>query len=812
MSNQDQATPEPTDRKRRPRRRRRIGLWSLITVAVLMLAVAGVGLSLMGTPVAVPDWLRGKLVERLNRDAGPVRIDLGKVVVLVEDSWTPRLRLHDVRFSQRATGTPIAALSRVGGVLALEPLLRGELRPKRVRLGGAHLALRRDEDGTIDLALGGAGAVAIADVVGAIDVALQAPALSLLEEVSAENVTVRYEDARAGRAWNVDGGRIGLTREGDAVRLRGDFSLLGARDYATNLELGFTSRLGESAAQLAILVEDMPADEIAGQSPALAWLGALEAPISGALRVAVDKVGGLGPLDASLHIGKGVLKPNETVKPVGFSSARAYFTYVPDQQTIRFTELSLDSKWGRLRAEGQALLVGAESGWPTELQAQIRMRDIVANPAGFYPEPIELDGVYAAMRLKLDPFELSLGELVLRDLGQRLVMRGTLSAVETGWDVVLDGEMDGLSYQRLVQLWPEAVKENTRRWVAENVTAGQLSDIQLALRAHPESEPDLHLNFAYSGLATRFVKGMPPIEEASGMASLAGDRFAIAADAGTVRAAQGGEIDIAGTSFIVPDVTIERGPALAKLRLESTITAALSLLDAEPLTLLQKAGQPVDLAQGRARLEGQLDFLLKKKLAPEDIVYAVRGSLHDVESDRLVENRVLRAETLEVSADPDGVAVSGRARLGEVPVTGSWHSAFGAEAGGKSHVTGQITLSQAFMDEFGIDLPPGSVGGEAQADLRLDLDKGAGGSFAITSDLRGLRLGLSQLSWTKPAATAGSLRIEGRLGTPPRIDVIALDAADSRRGARSGCARMASFSGRISRRCGLAGGSMRRWP
>ncbi|EAP75076.1 AsmA-like C-terminal region-containing protein [Roseovarius nubinhibens] len=777
MTDQDTATPEPKDRPPRQRRRRRIGLWSMISVAVLMLAAAGVMLSLMGTPVTVPDWLRVKVVERLNRDAGPVRIDLGRAVVMVEEGWTPRLRLHDVRFSHRDSGAPIAAVSRVSGVLAMEPLLRGELRPKRVRLGGAHLSLRRDEDGAIDLALGGARAVAIAEVVASIDMALQTPALSQLTDVSADNVTLRYEDARAGRAWNVDGGRIGLSREGDALRLRGDFSLLGARDYATNLELGFSSRIGESAAQLSILVEDMPADEIAGQSPALAWLGALEAPISGALRVAVDKVGGLGPLDASLHIGQGVLKPNDAVKPVGFSSARAYFTYTPQSQTIRFTELSLDSKWGRLRAEGQALLVGAESGWPTELQSQIRLRDIVVNPAGYYPEPIALDGVNATMRLKLDPFELSLGELVLRDLGQRLVMRGTLSAVEAGWDVVLDGEMDGLSHERLLQLWPEAVKENTRRWVAENVSAGELSDIQLAVRLHPDAPPGVHLNFAYSGLQTQFVKGMPPIEEASGMASLYGDRFAIAADAGFVTAAQGGKIDIAGTSFIVPDVTIERGPALAKLKLDSSITAALSLLDSEPLHLLQKAEQSVDLAEGRAQLEGQLDFLLKKKLAPEDIVYAMRGHLHDVHSDTLVEGRELRAETLDLAADPDGIAVSGQARLGQVAVNGTWRSAFGEEAGGRSQVSGKITLSQDFVEEFGIDLPAGSVSGQSQADLSLSLNKNKGGSFSIASNLQGLGLRLDQLSWVKPAGTGGSLRIEGQLGTPPRIDVIALEAA-----------------------------------
>ncbi|QYX56349.1 hypothetical protein K1T73_15020 [Roseovarius sp. SCSIO 43702] len=769
-------TAEGRSRARRGGRGRKIGLLSLLSVSFLVLAGALLVLSYLGTPIVVPDWLHARIIERINEETGGVEVEMGEVVVVVEQGWQPRIELHDVAFSQRG-GQPIAALAELSGTVALKPLLRGELQPKVIRVSGAALALRRDADGKINLALGGGmGDVQLAEVIARIDRAMTRPGLATLREVQADNITLRYEDARAGRAWNVDGGSLGLLREGEELRLGGDFTLLGARAYPTRLGMSFASRIGEAAAEVSVNIEDMPADEIAGQSPAMAWLGALEAPISGALRAQVDEDGRLGPLNATLQIGEGVLKPNDAVQPVAFTGARTYFTYDPRENALRFEDVSIDSKWGRVRAEGQAFLIGAETGWPTELQAQMRLRDIEMNPMDFYPEPVRLDAASMDMRLNLDPFELTVGELTLQDQGQRLVLAGTLRAVEAGWDLAVDAEMDALSHARLVELWPATVKANTRDWLVENIEKGQLSDIQLAVRSDPGEVPDAYINFAYHDLTTKFVKEMPPIREGAGQASLYGNRFAITATEGYVEPAQGGRIDIAGTSFIIPDAGIRRGPAVALVKIDSTITAALSLLNSDPVNLMDKAGQPVTLAEGRATLEGRLDFLLKPQLQTEEIVFDVKGRLRDLRSETLVEGRTLTAETLDLRADGEGLRVEGAARLGQVPFEGEFATPLTKQAEGGSRVTGTVILSQGFVDEFGIGLPPGSITGQAEGEITVDLRDGGAGDFVLNSDLRGLGMRLSQLNWSKPAASGGSLRVEGRLGQPPAIDRVALDA------------------------------------
>ena len=70
--------------------------------------------------------------------------------------------------------------------------------------------------------------------------------------------------------------------------------------------------------------------------------------------------------------------------------------------------------------------------------------------------------------------------------------------------------------KRLMQVWPESVKDKTRSWIADNVRQADLRDLQVAIRATPGTAPDVFLGFDFSGLETRFMKKMPVIKEASG--------------------------------------------------------------------------------------------------------------------------------------------------------------------------------------------------------------------------------------------------------------------------------------------------------
>ena len=77
----------------------------------------------------------------------------------------------------------------------------------------------------------------------------------------------------------------------------------------------------------------------------------------------------------------------------------------------------------------------------------------------------------------------------------------------------------------------------------------------------------------------------------------------------------------------MPDVTAKTAMAAITLSTDSSLTAALSLLDLPPFHFMTTAAQPVDLGEGRAPLTTKLQMPLQQKIALKDVDYDVSGTV-----------------------------------------------------------------------------------------------------------------------------------------------------------------------------------------
>ena len=755
-------------------------LWTTAVLASLAGAVAAALLWSLGRPIAAPDWLHDRIEARIAEALPGMDIAFSELIFILDEGWAPRIRLHDVSVSEPG-GAPVMTLGDLEAGVSGQALLRGQLEPGRLRLSGARLLLRRMADGSFDLAFGDAlppieQAPNPAALLEGLDSLLNQPRLAGLRVIDADNLGLRYEDARTGRAWQVDGGRIELRRNGDTLSLRSDLALLSGYDYATSLSLSYVGQLGTSSARIGVTFEDMTASDLASQSSALAWLGVVRAPISGAMRMSVDDNGTLGPLSVALQIGAGAVQPDDQARPIPFEAARAYMTFTPQTGRLQFDDLSVRSKWVTARAEGRATIEDMTDGWPASLLGQFRITDITANPAELYETPIELEEALLDFRLKLEPFELTLGQLTLFDRGRRLLLDGRVGVTAAGWDLAVNGSMDGVLPERVLEIWPERLVPNTRNWIAENVHSARLHDVQLGYRRSPDGTDKLHLAFAFDRANVTYARAMPQLNDAAGQASLTDRRFVISATQGRVTPPSGGSLEAAGASFIIPAVGIRPTPAQVRLAARGSITAALSLLDSPNLRFLEKAGRPVDLAAGQAEVTALIDIPLKQHLGPEELRFAASARLRDVTSDAIVPGHVLRADAMEVKADSDTLSIGGAGRLGAVPFDAVWSTALRDNPRAQSRVAGAVTLSQGFVDEFRIGLPPGTFNGAGQGQILLDLERDRAPAFSLTSDLAGLGISVPQLGWSLPQSGRGAFEIAGTLGTPVAVSRIALEA------------------------------------
>jgi len=775
----------PTEAPPAPPRRRhwslRAALWLAAAALVLSAALVLAALALTGRPLTAPDWVTDRVETRVNaalEGTGRLRID--RIVLQVSQAGVPRISLRDVRLYD-AGGAEVAQLNDMGAALSVEALRERRLQPDTLRLAGAQAVLRRRADGRFDLSFGGGGNASTGDLATAlaeVEKGFAEGPLSEIRRIVATDLTLSVEDARSRRIWQVTGGTLELENAPGAVEVTADFEVFNGTEDLAATRITFTRDKRSGEVRIAARFENAAAGDIAAQSPALAFLGLLEAPISGAVRGALGPDGTLASLDGSLEIGAGALTPGgaEESGEIAFDGARAYFAYDPAEQRLSFSELSFRSGAGSINASGQAYLREFREGWPGALLGQFTLSDMRLDPPGLFAEPVDLASGAVDFRLRLDPFSLDIGQLVLRDGGERLIARGGAEPAAGGWHARLDLEMASATKERVLALWPPALIPKTRKWLTENVRAGELRDIRAAIRLAPGEAPVTSLGWNIADAEVRYIKTLPPIRDASGYATIQDHVFTLVVEEGEVEAPQGGAISAAGSVVRIKDVRVRPGDMEVQLRTRSSATAALSLLNLPPFAILSKSTLTPGVAEGEAVIEADIGFNMKRPVKVEDVDFAVAGTLTDVVSDSLVAPRRLRAESLRLTASPRSVEIGGALQLGEARAEGSWQQLLGPGHGGSSRIDGVAVLDEAFMQEFGLDLPPGTLSGAGRGQFEVALARGESPAFSLTSDLNALGLSIPGIGWSKPRNATGRLEIAGSLGAVPKISTLEFSA------------------------------------
>ncbi len=773
---ENQPAPEPVGK---PRRRLCGWLFWLRAVFVVCLtpvifaAVAGV--MMINREITAPTWVVTQIETRAAQVLDGAKLEFGSITARIGRDLHPHVRLVDTKLFDR-DGVMLTRVRAAEGQMSPRGLLFDHaVLMQNVRLIGAQVNLRRARDGTVAVALAsGAAEVgqarSVPQLLDQLDQVFEHQQLSALETVTAEGVIVNFDDARAQRSWVVDGGAFALDLRGGETSLRGNLSLLSGRAGVTTVNLSYSSPRGSKAAQLAVNIDDAIASDIAAQSPALTWLRDVEAPISAALRTQLDEDGALGPLSATLEIGQGALQPNEATAPVQFNAAKAYLTYNPVRDSIAFSEVVLDTEWGRLRADGTAYLREISDGLPGALLGQFQFRDVSLNPMGFYETAPTIENAEVDFRLRFDPFQVELGQMVVSDGELRVLSHGTLIAQADGWHGAFDANVNEIDPAQLLTFWPPEVKPKTRNWIAENLSQGRLINGNVGLRVSPDQPRDFALGFEFAEAEIRFLRQMPLITDGAGVASIIDRKFVVTLDQGQIVPPEGGVLDVTGTSFTVLDTRQKPADGQVDLVADGSITSVLSLLNQPPLSFLDKANRPVTLADGQAHVSGQIALPLVRGVQLEAIDLDLMAEMRAVQSDQLVPGRSLRAGRLDVVANNTGLTIEGPVQLGAARAIGQWQQQFGAAHQGQSRVTANVALTQSFLDEFNIALPAGMVTGGGRADIAIDLAAGAAPAFTLTSDLRGLRLALPAIGWSKSGSQDGALLVSGSLGSVPQVD------------------------------------------
>lgn len=675
--------------------------------------------------------------------------------------------------------TPVLEMSELESSLSLGSLLLGEVRPKTLGLSGLFLDVKRDVDGGLGISLAGEAASVdaannemLATYLGAFDL----PALSSLETVSVDAITLQYDDLRAQRSWTVDGGRFRMSVKKDEIDLFGDLALLAGGASVATLEANALISRITPAVQFGVSFDEMPAADLASQQASLVWLALLDAQISGSMRGGFDDNGNPLPIAAALKIGEGVLRPTEATRPIPFRAMESYFNYNPRSDNIRFDQISVDSDWISGSANGHASLELGANGLPNEFSVEINAPQLTSTQSGPWQRDMAFTENRLAFEMQVQPFRLLLRDATTSYQTAKLAASGSVLGGPSGWEVSIGAYASDMDHNQLLSLWPVQTAENTRTWLETNVRGARYSGTQLSLVAKPSQPASLAVEADVRDAVITYASLMSPARQVSGKLVLDNTRFAAEVESGIIFTDGPRGIDAKGTRFVVPDVSDKDVWAEVELSGRGSLSSVLHLLEQIP-ALEADETELRGMGDGQAELAGSLSFPIARKPEATEFLYDVKGTVTDVSSDTLVPGQVVSAILLDVSAANDGIYIHGRAQIGGVDLDAIWSAIPSVEGSNTSTLTGEIELSQEFVTQFGMGLPDGAVTGQGIGTLFVDLPKGDAPRFELISNLEGVGLNLDFVGWRKKANTKGDLRASGRLGQPMAIDLLEINAA-----------------------------------
>lgn len=750
----------------------------MFTSVLFILAVGALFVRLKSGPLAIPG--AQATVERLAKEAlsdFDVRIG-GISLVAAQKGLNAQVQLTSLRIFTK-TGQKIADFPVVRAKLdPVKSILNGIV-VEAIEIVGAELRVLHGLNGRNNILPQGDGdieVIKLETIFRVANIAAKTSSLKSLKLIDMINTRIVYIDRVKSRVWRTSEAYIQSTRKGDVISADADVVMHSKDRSDTSVGLRFSYRLGELSFGFGVKFKEASTVDIADQVPALDWLRSFDASVTGSLNAEVKINGVLDKLSGVLETENGKLFDSSDTKPIKFSNLKSYFEYEKETDSLAFKEITADSAVGSVTAEGSISMFRDETGTVDELLGSLQLSKLQVHPTGVFAQPLVFDKGKANVHVTLSPLSVTLRDGLLTNGEQEITMTGSSLAGDEFWDSSYFVGFNQIDQDELLKYWPLTVKPKTRSWIAKNIQSGIAKNGLGHLRMH-NGIPSVDLKFDVENAKVRYLKTLPVLQEANGRGHLTEKMFKTDLSSGFVIAPNNSRIDVAGSIFHVPDLTIKPAIGEVTLKAKGSLQGALALLDEKPFEYLKKSNLKPTLVNGDVAAEVTLRVPLDKKTKPEDVRFEAIADIKNFTSDQLIKNRTVTADKVILLANDDKVELSGTIDLDGVTTQTRWQLPIGKAYNKRSELVSDVTLNQSNLSKFGIHFEKGMVTGDTVAQMKVILEPERPPSYRVSSNMVGLRLNIPSLGWSKPTKSNGKLLVSGKLGDTFRVDTLSLKTA-----------------------------------
>jgi hypothetical protein len=759
---------------------------TLIAAEILMGLVAalliGVGVTwwrLSQGPLEL-GFIRETVQSELSAARGGRPVGIDRVVLAMSDTGRAiELRALNVSIEDGRGGV-LSRSDEARIELGLLPLLIGRVSVERAEFRGGAITFTRKLDGAVHLAFGPEGAPAdiiipappanetmdarVARILDGLESAFRpVGAGGGLRGLSIRGAELAIIDDAGGGRWTAHDASLELARQGASLALVAGASLEAAEGVApANLRITTDTRF-ESA------IMEFGAENARPRalfSPAaLGPFAGLDAPVTMAVSIGLDRRAGVNRFEGEATFGRGVA--DMAGGRFSLDGGRVHGNYDIGSDALIIDELSFAGD--RTRIGGEARLNDASrifSAAPDQPAAfNITLPSMRLDVPGTFAEPIALTNVQAVGAIISSEGTVRFERLRAEIGGGAIAGSGRFYWAEVGSEtktgIALDAASEGaIAARALILAWPIGLGEGARAFMARSLEGGSVTDLTARLDIRPgdraaEALPDRAIDVRYNVAEgqLRFISTMSPITAARGSAILRGNRYEM-----SVPQARINNLTITDARIEVPRFKPSGAMLTISGRAEGDARGMVELLYQEPLGLGDRL--PIDAASvsGRGVVNIRLQRPTKEDVRFEDWRYSIDGTLRDFAGQMTTRRVAFSNGQLQVRGDHRSVTVSGPVRAGASNIQNvRWTEFTGraARASSEYEISGDFDATD--LDRLGY-----SVARYAQGRIGVAVT-GAGRGFDV--DNARIELDLTRAAvdtpfsfWTKASGVAATAR------------------------------------------------------
>eukprot|EP00752_Nemacystus_decipiens_P019129 g17185.t1 len=331
-------------------------------------------------------------------------------------------------------------------------------------------------------------------------------------------------------------------------------------------------------------------------------------------------------------------------------------------------------------------------------------------------------------------------------------LSGILEMTDDGPVVSLAALSSPMRAPQLAAMWPLPISPQARNWFLENVGEGRVGAGSLSFAAALDEietidgrayldDDMLSLNVPYENLVMRTPGDLPAVFGLDGEINVTGRTFRMTGDGGVGRVESGQTMEVGPVEFFIPDHAEADPDAILTMTLEGPAGGFVELAALDPINLADDLPFEADAVTGRATMTTRLEAVLADEVDRETVRASMDAQVTEFASTVPFEGHEVTDGTFAISANQDGLSVSGRARLDGVQTEINFSD------GDQGGLRVAMRLDAAGRERLGLDFGPYLTG-------IVDVDAGAeqsDGTRSLTIDLTDATLTIAELGYEKPS-------------------------------------------------------------